>query len=283
MGTAKRERQKANRQVRLEELAREARKAQRKRSLWKGGVAIVAAAAIILLLVYTTGKKNNSTASSTSTSSTIGPADSASTVAGDPGTTVASVPFVYGGADCPAADGSSPATKTFAGPPKLCIDPTKTYTATFETSEGNVKIALDTTRTPGTVNNFVALARWHYYDGTTLFRTDTTIDIIQGGGSSPQDPSPYHIPDEGGRFQYSEGDLIMARDAQGGGSQFFFSTGPNTANLNGQGTYVTFGKTTEGLDVLKKIIGLNVDAPSSGLGGKPSRTVTVTKITIAEA
>jgi len=204
-------------------------------------------------------------------------------VAGDPGTTVVSVPFVYGGADCPAADGSSPATKTFAGPPKLCIDPTKTYTATFETSEGNVKIALDTTRTPGTVNNFVALARWHYYDGTTLFRTDTTIDIIQGGGSSPQDPSPYHIPDEGGRFQYSEGDLIMARDAQGGGSQFFFSTGPNTANLNGQGTYVTFGKTTEGLDVLKKIIGLNVDAPSSGLGGKPSRTVTVTKITIAEA
>ena len=280
MGTAKRERQKANRQVRLEELAREARKVQRKRSLWKGGAAIVVAAAIILLLVYTTGKKN-STASSTST--TISAADSATTVAGDTGTTVASGPFVYGGADCPAADGSSPATKTFSGPPKQCIDPTKTYTATFETSEGNIKIALDTARTPGTVNNFVALARWHYYDGTTLFRTDTSIDIIQGGGNSPSDPSPYHIPDEGGRFQYTEGDLIMARDPQGGGSQFFFSTGPNTANLNGQGTYVTFGKTSEGLDVLKKIIGLNVDAPSSGLGGKPSRTVTVDKITITEA
>ena len=280
MGTAKRERQKANRQVRLEELAREARKSQRKRSLWKGGVAIVIVAGALLALVYTTGGKKNPTASSTST--TIGSADSATTVAGDTATTVASGPFVYGGADCPAADGSSPVTKTFSGLPKQCIDPTKTYTATFETSEGNIKVALDTTRTPGTVNNFVALARWHYYDGTTLFRTDTSIDIIQGGGNSASDPSPYHIPDEGGRFQYSEGDLIMARDPQGGGSQFFFSTGPNTANLNGQGTYVTFGKTSEGLDVIKKIIGLH-QADNSGLGGKPSRTVTVNKITITEA
>jgi cyclophilin family peptidyl-prolyl cis-trans isomerase len=281
VGTAKRERQKANRQVRLEELAREARKVQRKRSLWKGGVAIILAAAIILVLVYATGGKKSPTASSTS--STIGSSDVASTVAGDPGTTVASGPFVYGGGDCPAADGSSPATKTFSGPPKQCIDPTKTYTATFETSEGNVKVALDTTRTPGTVNNFVTLARWHYYDGTTLFRTASSIDIIQGGGNSGNDPSPYHIPDEGGRFQYSEGELIMARDPQGGGVQFFFSTGPNTANLNGQGTYVTFGKTTEGLDVLKKIIALNDAPPSSGGDGKPSRTVTVTKITIAES
>jgi peptidyl-prolyl cis-trans isomerase B (cyclophilin B) len=65
------------------------------------------------------------------------------------------------------------------------------------------------------------------------------------------------------------------------GAQFFFATGPNVSKLDGQGTYVTFGKVSQGLDVLKKIIGLH-EATSDGLGGKPSRTVTVKTITIAE-
>jgi cyclophilin family peptidyl-prolyl cis-trans isomerase len=281
VGTAKRERQRANRDLKRAELDQQLRKTQRKRSALKWGAALVAAAGILLILVYTTSGKKSSTASSSTlpdlTATTVGAADSGAS------TTIAQGPFTYGTAECPKADGSSPVTKTFSGPPKLCIDPSKTYTATFDTSEGTIKVALDTTKTPGTVNNFVVLSRWHYYDGTTLFRTDKTIDIIQGGGNSPSDPSPYHIPDEGVGFQYSEGELIMARDPQGGGAQFFFSTGPNTANLNGQGTYVTFGKTSEGLDVLKTIIGLHQDDPSSGLGGHPSRTVTVKTITITES
>ena len=45
------------------------------------------------------------------------------------------------------------------------------YTATFDTTAGTVDVKLDTTTTPNTTNDFVVLARYHYYDNTTLFRT----------------------------------------------------------------------------------------------------------------
>ena len=45
--------------------------------------------------------------------------------------------------DCPAADGSSPRTTTFDGPPPMCIDPEKRYTARIETSLGELVVALD--------------------------------------------------------------------------------------------------------------------------------------------
>ena len=55
-----------------------------------------------------------------------------------------------------------------------------------------------------TANNFIFLAGYHYYDGT-VFRTDTSIDIIQGGSPHTQgasDPGPgYTIKDEGSGLQ----------------------------------------------------------------------------------
>ena len=93
--------------------------------------------------------------------------------------------------DCPAPDKSSPRTLDFGGPQPMCINPAHNYQAVFDTSEGEIVIDLDTENTPNTVNNFVTLARWGYYDGTTLFRTDPSIDIIQGGSphtDSASDP-----------------------------------------------------------------------------------------------
>ena len=111
--------------------------------------------------------------------------------------------FTYGTGACPAADGSSPRTITFADAPPCASTPTKTYTAVFETTEGTVRVALDTTTTPGTANNFVVLSRYHFYDGTTIFRTDPSIGIIQGGSPSntASDPGPgYDLLDEGFDF-----------------------------------------------------------------------------------
>jgi peptidyl-prolyl cis-trans isomerase B (cyclophilin B) len=70
-----------------------------------------------------------------------------------------------------------------------------------------------------------------------------------------------------------------APDSAGG--QFFFVTGEKAALLNSQGTYVVFGKISEGLDVVKTIIGLN--SGSGSLGGAPSRTVEITTVTITES
>jgi cyclophilin family peptidyl-prolyl cis-trans isomerase len=275
VGTAKRERQKANRQLRLEEIQKQQQQAKRKRNFLRYGVGLVVAVLVVWLISWlSTRNDKSSTAASTTTSAAV------TTVPGTtvPGTTVAPKPFVYGTGECAPASKPATAPKTFAAAPKLCIDLTKSYSATMDTSEGTVEIALDTKRTPGTTNNFVTLSRYGFYDNTPLFRTDTSIDIIQGGGQTNADQIGYTIPDEGGQFTYTAGDFVMARTqaADSGGAQFFFSTGPNTANLDGQGTYVTFGKVTKGLDVLQKIIGLDA-------GGKPSHTVTIKTVTITES
>lgn len=200
-------------------------------------------------------------------------------------TTPAATPteFVYGETDCPSTDGNQKKVSTFTSAMKKCIDDSKSYTATFDTSEGEIVVDLNTETVPGTVNNFVSLARYKYYDGSTIFRTDPSIDIIQGGGKTNTDSPGYTIPDEGGKFAYSEGDLVMARGSapNSGGGQFFFVTGPKASLLDSQGTYVTFGKVSKGLDVVKGIMDLH-QADNSGLGGAPSRTVTVKSVTISE-
>lgn len=203
---------------------------------------------------------------------------------------VASKTAVTGDTPCPAADGSAKPTYSFEKPPSLCIDPAKTYVARMTTSAGVVEITLDTQKTPKTANNFVVLSRYHYYDGTALFRTNTGIEIIQGGSPHTQDnadPGPgYTIEDEGAGFKYTEGDLVMARTQQpnSASAQFFFAAGAKTAELDGQGTYVTFGKVTTGLDVMKKILGLHKDDPAAGQPGegKPGKLVTIKTIKIVE-
>jgi cyclophilin family peptidyl-prolyl cis-trans isomerase len=308
MGTDKRARQKANRQARLEQALAAQTKAKKKRQWIKIGAAAVLVVGFLAAFALT-GRNNGDTkvstdsvpASTTATSappgstpgsstasSTTGSSDSASTASttasSSPGATAAGAAFTYGSGECPPANGDQ-TKKTFDAAPKECIDPAKAYTATFETTAGTVKVQLDTKRTPGTTNNFVSLARWNYYDGTKLFRTDPSIGIIQGGGQTNTDTPGYTIPDEGGKFTYQPGDLVMARTGapNSGGGQFFFAVDDNVSNLDSQGTYVTFGHVTEGMDVLQKVLASNKPQPNSQLGGAPDPPVTVNNVTIAES
>lgn len=209
---------------------------------------------------------------------------------------------ITGETPCPAADGTAERTTSFEQVPPNCLEEGASYAAVFDTSAGTVRVDLDAEGMPSTTNNFVVLARYGFYDGTALFRTDPSIDIIQGGAAttnSASDPGPgYTIPDEGGEFTWDEetgqgtgpftyapGQLIMARSAgpDSSGAQFFFSTGPNVSNLDSQGTYLLFGEVTEGLDVLQAIIASHVADPTSGLGGGPMPGVTINKVTIEQS
>jgi cyclophilin family peptidyl-prolyl cis-trans isomerase len=194
---------------------------------------------------------------------------------------------------CPKVDGTSPRTDQFPNtPPPLCIDPAKSYTAHLTTSAGAVDIALDTTKTPMTANNYVVLALYHYYDGTSIDRIDNTIDILQTGSPKTQDitdPGPgYNIKDEGTGFSYQAGDVVMARGQapDSASSQYFFVVGPKASALNSQGTYVTFGKVTAGLSILQQVEGM-FQACATGdqtcLGGAPSKVITISKVTITSA
>ncbi len=88
----------------------------------------------------------------------------------------ASLPAVAAGATltgatpCPNADGSSPRTTKFAQAPPTCLDPTKEYDATIHTSKGDISLFLLPEVSPASVNNFVTLARYHYYDGLPVTR-----------------------------------------------------------------------------------------------------------------
>lgn len=191
-------------------------------------------------------------------------------------------------AACPKIDGSSPRVIHFSKAPPNCLTKGKTYSATFVTNEGDIAVKFDTTKTPKTANNFIFLALHHYYDGTRIFRTDTSIGIIQGGSphtESASDPGPgYTIPDEGSGYTYAPGDLVMARTSapNSAGAQFFFCVTKACSNLNSQGNYVVFAHATSGLNVLQKILSMNVNQPG-GLGGAPSSPVTIKSINVTES
>lgn len=257
MGTDKRARQKANRErARQERIRRQKLNKVRSRGL-RFGIGIPVVIGALFLIANLVSGDDESTTTDTTAPASLTP--------------------------CPPVGGATERVESFTAPMENCIDPSKTYTATFDTTEGEIVVDLDTANTPNTVNNFVSLARYRYYDTTTIFRTDPSIDIIQGGGLSASDSVGYTIADEGSGYEYSEGDIVMARrsDPNSAGAQFFFVTGPNGAKLNGQGTYVTFGKVSKGLDVVKAIQALH-EPTTDGLGGKPSRTVTVNSVTITE-
>jgi cyclophilin family peptidyl-prolyl cis-trans isomerase len=262
-------------------LAREQAERRRQRRPWVVGGAALAVIVIvgIVLLVKS---------SSDSSNVTTGPA----TTTGNTGTTVAATPagFTYGTAPCAPNPPPASPTLDFSGSNGFqnCIDPSGHYSATFDTSAGEIKVDLDTTLTPGTSNNFMQLAGYGYYNGTKFFRTDTSIGIIQGGAAKTNtaaDPGPgFTINDEGPHFTYKPGELVMARTsaANSAGSQFFFTVDDKSSQLDGTGTYVAFGTVTSGLDVLQKILASNVQG-TGGLGGAPDPPVTVNSVTIGKA
>jgi cyclophilin family peptidyl-prolyl cis-trans isomerase len=179
----------------------------------------------------------------------------------------------------PAADGSSPKVQKFDEKPDMGIDPAKRYTATMETSMGTMVIALDAIGAPNTVNNFVFLANYHYYEGVIFHRIIKGF-VIQGGdpaGTGRGGPG-YKFADElppPGRYEI--GSLAMANaGADTNGSQFFIISGPQGMQL--PPSYSLFGKVVKGLDVVEEI-----QAVSTGSGDRPLQDVVIEKVTITEA
>jgi cyclophilin family peptidyl-prolyl cis-trans isomerase len=180
--------------------------------------------------------------------------------------------------EIPAVDGSSPKTQRFDGPPPMVIDPAKRYSAELTTSKGSMTIALDAIAAPRTVNNFVFLARWHYYDGIVFHRIIPGF-MLQGGdpeGSGRGGPG-YRFDDElpaPGRYEI--GSLAMANAGpHTNGSQFFIVSGPDGAAL--PPSYSLFGKVVGGLDVIRAI------ESAGSRSGAPSEPVVIESVTITEA
>ena len=179
----------------------------------------------------------------------------------------------------PALDGSSPKTQQFNDIPEMGIDPAKRYTATMDTSMGTMVIALDPIKAPKTVNNFVFLSLYHYYDGIIFHRIITGF-VCQGGdptGTGRGGPG-YRFEDELPKpGQYEIGSLAMANAGPNtNGSQFFLISGPSGVQL--PPAYALFGKVVKGLEVVD-----SMQRVPTGGGDRPKTDVVINSVTITVA
>lgn len=169
------------------------------------------------------------------------------------------------------------ATKFEQAPP-MCIDEKKTYTATLTTDEGEIEVDLDAKKAPKTVNNFVVLARYKYYDGLTFHRV--IQDFMAQGGDPSGDGSGgpgYEFDDELPKAgEYKVGSIAMANAGPDtNGSQFFIITGDNGVSL--PPSYSLFGTVTQGMETVTAI------EDDGSMGDGPPRTIhTIKSVTITE-
>ncbi|MDH6372021.1 peptidyl-prolyl cis-trans isomerase B (cyclophilin B) [Paenibacillus sp. PastF-3] len=146
---------------------------------------------------------------------------------------------------------------------------------------GIIKAELYPEVAPNTVNNFISLIQKGFYDGTIFHRVIPNF-MIQGGdpdGTGMGGPG-YSIAGEfsGNGFTnnllHTEGVLSMARSQapDSAGSQFFIM---DAAYPSLDGSYAAFGKVTEGMDVVKSIVGLKTDSSD-----RPEEPPVMKKVTV---
>jgi cyclophilin family peptidyl-prolyl cis-trans isomerase len=236
--SAKRARKQLSKQER--QLAHQAalRRTRRRRSRLVTGVAMIAAMGIAFIGVLSYSTRANRTERRSqdvqrATTSTTSP-----------------------DAPCPKADGSSARKDKFRRPPRFCIDGAKNYEAQMITDAGTFTLELDTKNAPETVNNFVFLARYHFYDGIPFNRVKPGF-IVQGGNPPAESVTGpgYSFADENVPRQparYQVGQILMARDKpNANGSQFIIIMGPEGENL--PLVFPLFGKITKGMDIVRQI------------------------------
>ena len=201
----------------------------------------------------------------------------------------ASLPTVSAGATladpaCPPTDGSAPRTTTFAAPPPMCIDPATTeYTASIYTSADPkpLTVALTAEATPNTVNNFVVLARFKFYDGQPVNR------IVPGGwfevASSDPAGAGYTIPGEappgGMLFDALSLGVVEAQPGSGlnnGGILFGIPDASNRI-ADTPPTATRFGTVLDGLEAVRTI------GRAGRADGQPAEVFTIERIEITES
>jgi len=163
--------------------------------------------------------------------------------------------------------------------------------ATIDTPQGTIVIALEPDTAPIATANFVKLAQSGYYDGVVFHRLVPGF-VIQGGDGQygkadaydaqrvGQGGPGYTIKDEPVVGDYVRGAVAMARTAapDSQGSQFFICLDDLTGRLDKAGGYVIFGQVVSGMEVVDTIAAM----PNSGEPANQALDpVPMTKVTIA--
>lgn len=128
----------------------------------------------------------------------------------------------------------------------------KPVTARLETNRGTIVLELLGREAPGTVANFVDLARNGFYNGLTFHRVVPDF-VVQGGdprGDGWGGPG-YTIRCEYNPLSYTRGMVGMALSGKDTGGSQFFITQSEQPHLNGR--YTIFGRVSQGMNVVDTI------------------------------
>jgi len=275
MGTDKRMRKKENRRNRLDELATQAHRQRWRKRITKIVIVVAIVLGVAFIISVSLGDDNTDTKTdvidttvSAATDTPIAPAEGRA---------------ITGETPCPAADGSESRAASFEKAPPTCIDTTKTYTATVLTNKGEFTIVLDAMQAPLTVNNFVTLARYRYFDGTTCHRAIKDFVVQCGDPTATGTGGPgYAFADElPAAGSYRLGSLAMANSGPNtNGSQFFVITGEQGVAL--PPSYTLFGQVTNGLDSTVPALNAASNQDPAANGVPPAETLQIISVTITE-
>ena len=181
----------------------------------------------------------------------------------------------------PPPESQTPETKQYSSAPAMTIDPNRKYTAVIDTNRGEMEIALHSSETPVTVNNFIFLAREGFYDGVSFHR------IIQGFMAQTGDPTGtgaggpgYQFDDEPVSRNYTKGTVAMANAGPNTNGSQFFIVHADDAGL--PPNYTIFGEVILGLNTLDAIASTPVRAGRSREVSVPTEAVVIESILIQE-
>jgi cyclophilin family peptidyl-prolyl cis-trans isomerase len=188
--------------------------------------------------------------------------------------------FTYGTTLCAPDDKPDTVPASFADSFQNCLSADASYKAVVGTSEGAFTIDLLPERAPGTVNNFIQLAKSGWFDGVSVHRivpgfVNQTGDRV---GDPPGTGGPgYAIADElpAAVSEYTPGAIAMANSGPDtNGSQWFMCVDCSVLPTAG---YSLFGFVSDGMEVVQAINDLGTSD-----GSPPEREVTIVAVEILE-
>jgi peptidyl-prolyl cis-trans isomerase B (cyclophilin B) len=176
-------------------------------------------------------------------------------------------PVPYGFLEHVPPEQKAAAARSFAAKDASIIHLVSLTYALISTEKGDIKATFAYDMAPHTVDNFVALAKGHFYDGSTFHRIMKGF-MIQGGDSFTDDRAGsggpgYQINAELSDKPHDRGVLSMARagySVDSAGSQFFIIHQKSAFLDHG---YSAFGQVSEGMDIVDKI----AETPNNGENG----------------
>ena len=287
MAQDKRQRQRENRQKRLEAERKAARSKALRRRIIQVVVLFVVVVAVLGINSILSGSDDTTTSTTvaaadpTPTTTTIPTSTSTTAAASDP----VAIPADYDGyRELPVACGGTLPDPVepmqFEAPEDQGINAGDDVTATIVTSCGDIVLALDPAAAPETVNSFVFLARAGYFDGTVSHRILPGFVIQAGDPTATGREGPgYTIPDElpAPGFLYEAGTLAMANAGPNTtGSQFFIVLADAPLNPD----FSVFGKVVGGSETLERIAGIPLGPNAFGEMSVPLETLYLETISI---